>query len=144
MSTKAIEAMRKLVMIFFIGCLPSVEMAQSHLGDGIDVFNQVADIFEKGAQPYFQRFAEIKFPPGDTSAARRQAIESQFRIYRDQATTLRKESLDFFAKDTNKERFNKDFLLRYFTTLYANNFPGLDYKFFEEVERQVKALKDNN
>jgi Asp-tRNA(Asn)/Glu-tRNA(Gln) amidotransferase C subunit len=121
-----------LLLLFKVGF--SQEKAESFA----TAFNEVADIFERNIQESLIKFAEAKFNPDMSPAEKSKAVEAQVYLFKEKVKNLRSESFKQLAKDP--EKGNREFIHGYFSFMYGIEFPGLDYRFFEKCNKDLKAL----
>lgn len=114
-----------------LSVLTCLSQAQDISSTWLEGLNAMAPIYEKNADPYFKRFAQQVYPPGTDG----KLIDAQYRIYKQQSEELTndlrsaiKEKKNLFAGEYSKQQ-----LLNLLAFTYRNNFPGLDYEFFEKA-----------
>lgn len=133
---------RQFIFFLILAVLPFATQGQDiEREKSIAVFNRTADLFEKSVLPYLKAFAVAQYPPGNGKEYD-QLIDATFKVFEQKMEFLRKDSYDFFfkKKDSNMNYKNevvyKKEYCGFFHGLYSHNFPGLDYKFFEKVEKE--------
>ena len=104
-------------------------------------FNKVADTFEKNLKPYLLKFSEQQYKP-DVQKADPLLLTVAFLIYTQKARFIREEGFQnlIFQLDSGI-LIDQKMVIGYFDLSYRNNFPGLDYIFFEKCADELKKQK---
>ena len=104
-------------------------------------FNKVADTFEKNLKPYLLKFSEQQYKP-DVQKADPLLLTVAFQIYTQKARFIREEGFQnlIFQLDSGI-LIDQKMVIGYFDLSYRNNFPGLDYIFFEKCADELKKQK---
>jgi|GEM_PF-2377850 len=117
-------------------------------------FNKVADTFEKNLKPYLLKFSEQQYKPDvqkadpeqqykpDVQKADPLLLTVAFQIYTQKARFIREEGFQnlIFQLDSGI-LIDQKMVIGYFDLSYRNNFPGLDYIFFEKCADELKKQK---
>lgn len=105
-------------------------------------FNVVADIFDKNLEPYLRKFAQGLTSPTMDSCDRVKYPQSVYTLLKIKADKVRRDLYSELVKMEYPKktlRFNEK-ILNNFSTVYMMEIPGLDYQFFEQCEKEVKAF----
>ena len=138
LNNKLFVMKRQFIFFLILAVLPFATQGQDiEREKSIAVFNHSADIFEKNVLPHLKAFAIAQHPPGKGKEYE-DLIDSQYRIFVQKMEFLRKERYDFLFKKEATTKYPADYC-EYFGFAYRNHFPGLDYKFFEKVEKECQA-----
>jgi hypothetical protein len=111
-------------------------------------FNRVADAYEKAIEPYLLKFSELQMEPAppnlssEATIARQRAVLSMVRIHKMYAKNFREESYEIKLKsDALNYKGDISKIVSYFDFGYKTQFLFLDYKFYEEVNKQFQQPK---
>lgn len=105
-------------------------------------FNVVADIFDKNLEPYLRKFAQGLTSPTMDSCDRIKYPQSVYNLLKIKTDRVRKDLYSEFLNICSKAKSpcSKEKMLNNFSTVYMMEIPGLDYRFFEQCEREVEAF----
>ncbi|MBS1545516.1 MAG: hypothetical protein JST14_17900 [Bacteroidetes bacterium] len=121
-----------LLLVIFLSTLVNAQDATSKWLEGS---NSILSIYERHADPYFRRFAQNAYPPGTD----KKLIDAQYKVYKQKSEMLGDELRS--AIKAKKEMFAGEYsrqqLLNVVQFTYRNNFPGLDYTFFQTCNAET-------
>jgi hypothetical protein len=100
------------------------------------LISTIGSQFEQAFSPFARKFAQESYP----SKIRTEGlIDAQYRIYINKAHMLTE---GFLSPDiyTGISEISKEFVYSVFESAYRNNFPGLNYSFFDKVRKGYLSL----
>jgi hypothetical protein len=103
------------------------------------LITSVGKIFETEFMPYARKFAEASYP---LKLRSENLTDAQYRIYVSKARSLTEGFLnaELYQQGTPPSGLNENFVYLMFEAAYRNNFPGLDYTFFEKTESKLGSV----
>lgn len=132
----------KLSVILFllpITALPQLNRQQKEILQ--EEFNTIADIFEKNVKPYLLKFSEQQYRE-DFGKANPLLLNMRYKIYLQKAGFLREEGFQIIVSRLDSGvLIDRAMVVDYFDIIYRDNFPGLDYIFFEKCADELKKQK---
>jgi hypothetical protein len=104
-------------------------------------FKKISDTFENNLKPYLLKFSEQQYKD-DYAKANPILLKTRYDIYVQKAGFLREEGFEIFISQLDSGvLIDRDMVVDYFDMSYRNNFPGLDFIFFEKCKDELKKQK---
>ena len=102
----------------------------------------VSEVFRNAAEPYLKIFAENLVKPEERTANGIQAFkQATISLYKVKIESFEVSTLRQLKVECKDKIFDRKTLLQLFVSTYEDEFPGLDYTFYERVTKEVLEKK---
>lgn len=114
-------------------------------GDSVNlekVYNEVFSVYQSVSEPFLKEFAENQYKkPSSFDQDYKMLVAARLEVYRNKVSSLKK---DYFEGIKNKhfemELEAVGYISGYLDFAFRLEFPGLDYRFYDEVGEKVSKL----
>ena len=139
---RTISRLLQIVLIMLVFVYSKAQSTTQTSNDFDKDFAFVSEIFRNTAEPYFGIFAENLIKPEERKANGIQAFkQARISLYKIKIESFEISILRHLKGEFKDKTFDRKALLQLFVSTYEDEFPGLDYTFYEKVSKEVLGEK---
>lgn len=121
-----------IALSIFLFQIPATSLKTS-----TEIATNYSDIFRKQIDPYLKKFVQLQYAE-PKNEDERMLLDVKYSTYAHKADQL---NHDFVRHVAIQDDLTKDDIYRQLETLYRYEFPGLDKAFFDNVKKEIDAIK---
>lgn len=103
-------------------------------------YKYTVEVFMRNLDPYLVNFAKAQYPPLPDSKEHQLLEQSLVRVFKQNAEMINRDCYTEMLKLSDQGmKFDNNQIKLTLEKAYRYGFPGLDYKYFEKVDKEIKS-----